>query len=406
MLVFYFSTIANSHGGVQSLILNIARYMSSIGKKVKILDKKDGYIFINANKENLNFEFIDIEDDDVSKNIDRNDTLISFGHFERDLKFFKQKKIRVLYWSVFPDEAINFFKIRTSLNSNSFSNKNIFSKYYTKKFLRLLDNKKALATMELSHVNVIKNFSADFEKINYTIVPVPIFINRNSIRNKRIFEDRFSIAYIGRDEIWKIQPFAKLVEDLLTIDNNAPIFIHLYSNNSKSYMNFLNQKKIDFKEKISIICHEGYDSFQLSNHMLEHVDVLFAMGTSILEGTKNGIPTVILDPSYDSMPNDYKYRWLFEEEGYSLGLPLWLIPNRKGNTLNDVFYDVENKYTELADKCYNYTETNHSIESVMKKLLEAVSKTDLLLEDLNWMGKYFTLKRKIFSLIGKLFKKK
>jgi len=403
MLVFYFTTTVNSHGGVQSLILTITRYMSSIGGGVKIIDKKDGYIYTTANKENLNFEFIDVEDKDAFNYIGCNDILISFGHFERDLKFFRQKKIRVLYWSVFPDEVINFFKIRTSLRSNSFSNKNILSKYYTKKLLSLLDKKKALATMELSHVNVIKNYSVDYEKINYSIIPVPIFIDKETIRNKRIFRDRYSIAYIGRDAVWKIQPFTKLVEDLLSLDNDVPIFIHLYTNNSKSYLDFLKQKKIKFKDKISIISHEGYDSFQLSSHMIENVDVLFAMGTSILEGTKNGIPTVILDPSYNSMPNNYKYRWLFEEDGYSLGLPLWLIPNIKGNSLNDVFYKVENNYTVLADKCYNYTETNHSIESVMKKLMEAVSKTNLMLEDLKWMGKYFTAIRKIYSLIGKLF---
>ncbi len=47
--------------------------------------------------------------------------------------------------------------------------------------------------------------------------------------------------------------------------------------------------------------------------------MLFAMGTSTLDGAKLGIPTVRLDYSYKSIPKNYKYKFFHEVKGYSMG---------------------------------------------------------------------------------------
>ena len=46
------------------------------------------------------------------------------------------------------------------------------------------------------------------------------------------------------------------------------------------------------------------------------------MGTSAIEGARLGIPTILLDYSYKSINGFYKYEFIYEKEGFSLGKKL------------------------------------------------------------------------------------
>jgi hypothetical protein len=51
----------------------------------------------------------------------------------------------------------------------------------------------------------------------------------------------------------------------------------------------------------------------------ERTDLLLAMGTAAIEGAKLAVPTLLLDIAYGSVDADYRFSWLHEREGLTLG---------------------------------------------------------------------------------------
>jgi len=112
---------------------------------------------------------------------------------------------------------------------------------------------------------------------------------------------------------------------------------------------------------------------ELDLFLLNHIDVLTAMGTSALEGAKLGIPTILLDASYGTIKGNYKFKWLFEAKSYSLAdfINEKHILHENGN-LDTIIEQIRNNYLVLSDKTFNYYYKNHSISVVAKLFLTAI----------------------------------
>jgi len=111
----------------------------------------------------------------------------------------------------------------------------------------------------------------------------------------------------------------------------------------------------------------------LDQFLLDHVDVLTAMGTSALEGAKFGVPTVLLDASYGAVKGDYQFRWIFESEDYGLADLMDGSHFASGNeSLERIVADVQTDYAALSVRTFEYCARNHSISSVCEKFLAAV----------------------------------
>ena len=95
------------------------------------------------------------------------------------------------------------------------------------------------------------------------------------------------------------------------------------------------------------------------------------MGTSALDGAKLGIPTVLIDGSYDRFPAAYRYRWIYETGQLNLGRII------RGDTKHfdgkHTFGDiVECIYTNkklVAKKCREYVVSNYNVDIAIKKIM-------------------------------------
>ena len=104
------------------------------------------------------------------------------------------------------------------------------------------------------------------------------------------------------------------------------------------------------------------------------VDLLFAMGTSAIEGGKLGIPTVLLDIAYGSVPDGYVYRWLFEATEFGLGSMLSERANNPENdSLANIVAAVVRDRPALSHRTYEYCARNHSTESVAQMFTAAAA---------------------------------
>lgn len=406
MITFFFLPNVTTPGGVQSLIINIAKALSQRNIKIKLIDTKNGIIYNELKSNNVDFEFLDYDNEKTRDLVDDNDIIVSFGQFQRDYYYFRNKKIRYIYWSVFHNNLLTKFNFRVSINERRYSNNNVISKYLTYRLVNLLSKKHALNLMEEAHFDVYKMYNPKFENLNYSTILIPIDIY-DKIDRDIISDDEINIAYIGRDSSWKILPFIHLIEDLILLNSNKKINIYLFSDNCDAYLQYIKKFNIRLPNNLQIINYNNYNAKQIKEILATNVDILFAMGTSLLEGASIGIPTVILDAFDKKINFKYKYRWLYDEAGYSLGMPIWIMPNKNGDSLKSILDQIyQNKeFVELSNKSYLYAKNYHDINKIVEDFLVYVHQTELRLKDLYWVYILLTVKYSIQKIVKKIFRK-
>src|SRR5690606_7041881 len=96
----------------------------------------------------------------------------------------------------------------------------------------------------------------------------------------------------------------------------------------------------------------------LDRLLLERSDILFGMGTSTLDGAKNGIPTVVVQPRRHASDGPSEtYRWVFQSKGYSLGefFGAAVMPAQECYPLDSMLRNFYEQPTEIAERCYAYS---------------------------------------------------
>ncbi|WP_171313614.1 hypothetical protein, partial [Vibrio splendidus] len=123
-------------------------------------------------------------------------------------------------------------------------------------------------------------------------------------RLKNKCDKNYNFAYLGRVEDFKYPPLKSLLIELdLILDYKVTFTIIGGGRNLNNILELeLNNIVLVSKNKLNL---EESTRF-LSNN----IDLLFAMGTSALDGAALGIPVVLLNPS-NSYSNDTRYRRLY-----------------------------------------------------------------------------------------------
>lgn len=113
------------------------------------------------------------------------------------------------------------------------------------------------------------------------------------------------------------------------------------------------------------------------------VDVLFAMGTSVLEGTAIKLPSVII-PNNAVPFNRDKYVYLQNTKKYCLGWSDTQLDDLDLNTvsLKQIIDDIylNNEKTELGESVYNYFINNHVIDHAIINLNNLLTRYLLLIK--------------------------
>ncbi len=108
---------------------------------------------------------------------------------------------------------------------------------------------------------------------------------------------------------------------------------------------------------------------------LSSSDVLFAMGTSALEGARRGVPTVLLDYSYGAVPAHYRFRWLFTADRDELGRLIDAdLVGPEGGTVSPIFDALALDAAGLSQKSFEYCRDHHSIDCGVERFLAAAGR--------------------------------
>lgn len=250
--------------------------------------------------------------------------------------------------------------------------KNILDFIAAKTMSGLLRSRSLIFTDEVgmhSDLINIKTITIDY---NDLIFPIPI-------KEQNIFSTRPRnkkpqvIAWIGRiDDDFKILPLLQLIDDVEDAINKNILptnitFLIIGSGNAvdKLQVRTINTTCLSFET------YEWIPIDSLTTTLIDRVDILFAMGSSVILGASLGVPSVIVHP-YGSISErkDENYRWIHETNGHSLGeFPTAICkPAQSNKRFSQLFenYDLEaeSKKSILFSKKF---EENHVFQRLNKR---------------------------------------
>jgi hypothetical protein len=364
-VIFFYNTYDNI-GGAENLIYSILEYGSTYNTKFGLIGPDKGYLFERLNRSNIDFQFINFSVVDSYEFFNENDIIIFFANFY-GIESLKKFPGKVAIWAILFSSIVgwNRFVFETKIFK-----KNIFSHFFNRHLIKSLIDKNSLFVMD---GNVSKAIS-DYISYNQKIIPfIPIPIRNNTEFNeysvlKKCDKDHLTITYIGRgNEIWKVKPIKKVINDLRKSEIKFKVTIFTDDENLylKEIQNFNNEIEFLF----------GFYGESLDKKLLELSDIHFSMGTSALEASKLGIPTILLDASVYDFPDNYKYNWIFKSKNFGLGTFIseaceYLY---EGLTMNEIIFLARNNpqlLIEIGEKCRIYTNQNHNINNVCNLLLQ------------------------------------
>ena len=393
-------------GGVGTLFLKLADIFSKKYKlNVGIVDYRDGFISRNL-ENNKNIKFFEYSDNEIL-NLPESSYLIFQSmtpwSIFKNLKFENNQKL--FFWNLHPFNFLIFFPFfrkffERNINLSIFLSKTLLLFYRKRiiKFISFLYKKNSIFFMDDCNFLTTKEFYN--LKTNRRILPigtnipkVNMFSQKEKNNNKKL-----NAGWLGRAEGFKKPILIKVLRDLneYALENKAEIDFIIISDQIG------NIDISPFKE-INIKFIGQIDPKELSKISSLEIDIFFAMGLSAFEVASFGIPTVLLDFSYNKIPDSYRYKFLFESDKYSAGELITYKKNFLGKTMFEIIKELKKQDNSLSHQTYKFIKENHDIENIAKEFLDYVSQSEAKYKDL--FDKKF-LKPSLAYTISKILKNK
>lgn len=196
-----------------------------------------------------------------------------------------------------------------------------------------------------------------------------------------LLEKLLRIVYVGRAINWKVFPMLKIIKDIEKTEFVNKIQITIITDNKINFKHLLG-----YDSDLKIIFVENLTRSELNSYLLHNCDLYIGMGTSCLDAAKMGIPSVLADYSYSPFPDNYRYTWLYNTNGYCLAD----LAEKKQISpydfyLRDLLDDIFIKGISLStysEKSYLYVKSKHSIENVRTLFIDYCQNTHLKTSDL------------------------
>lgn len=200
------------------------------------------------------------------------------------------------------------------------------------------------------------------------ILPIPIDIPKS---NEYEFNGSKSFYWLGRvDRDFKVWTLLEILNNLENVKFNG-VFNIIGDGDGSSLIDCDNYS---FK----IVRHGNLPYIEMEEHLRTNASLVFAMGTSALEGSKLGVPTILVNPLRQGEIN-FDSRWVFDSIGFSLGEFKFanVIPEQPKFGLLRLIDEFNNNPKMLSLKSYEYS-NNFSREKVYSDLMFNFDKFDKL----------------------------
>lgn len=274
----------------------------------------------------------------------------------------------------------------------------------TKKFLELVKKANAMVYHDWSGRDTLsKSSNVNFMNKDYIHVVIPT-------KDKECFRDNLvnneiNICFLSRLAPDKIQSLFYLIKNLASYKTNKKKKLHIIGDG------IVRHKVEKFCEKysneIEFIFTGSIDRECLDDYLVNNIDLLFGVGTCVVEGAALKIPSaILLIDSKEFLERDAI--WLYNSKEYTVGILEEEKDdfNVKYTSIHDMLnsiYEFNKKY-EKGDKCYQYFIDNHSnYDELIRNFLSYLKNTTLTMKKIEKCIKYIPYQKysfKLWSILG------
>jgi glycosyltransferase involved in cell wall biosynthesis len=389
-IVFYYPS--RIVGGAEWLFIRMAQALSEKDQYyVYVVDFQDGFLnskLVNSKVKILEFSIknrIKIDNDAI--------VIVPISHVRlANAHLDLPDSARVLLWSIHPHNVLYLFggaEWFYQLGEN-----------YLEKTLRIFypfDFLRVRSAVNIAHekCGLVVMDKANQESIEKTLglqlkpahfLPIPL--EKSQIQKANHVESSLEISWIGRISDDKVFALLRVLSDAeqFAQTTKTKVRVNIIGSGSKQKMlraAFARFPTLEIRELGTL------DSLALEELLTTQTDVVVAMGTSLIEAARYGIPTILVDPSYQAMPSGLPYQWFFELHSFNLGT----VVSRKNPPILGVILSgmlealrIPSESTRLGLACLEHFRKFHQLEQVLAQCEDILERNTLTVADLREAG--------------------
>lgn len=372
-LCFMFPVLNGKYSGALNVASSLAVVAARQGVPIKVIDYEAGLLRSALISSGIEFDFVDLNSRHYVDQIVDDDTVFGFNNDIYVFPVLFKNNPKIFIYDVYYPFWRKFIRpagIRLPLE-----------KFYLDALASSKLFEMAGAFMETMGVEELVLRLPGVSAAKCRVVPVSIAIPDFRGPSRRVTGE-VRLTYIGRSEAWKLFPLVKFVEDVV----ETRIF-----DDARIVFNVIVSDVAVAREMIATHCgteldiefhfYENLRTIDLEKIICEGTDVGLAMGTSVLEFGRWGVPCLVLDFSHKRINGDVGYRWLYESRGFSLGRDVSGAGYELGRDLIVVLSEYLSSASAVARKCYEYTRSNHNRDVNYLRLLGFVNDACVRIRD-------------------------
>lgn len=386
-------------GGSELLFVRLARFFTEErGITVHVIDYVDGVLARSL--EDSNVEVIDYIPGKKAQIPSGTCLVTSATHiFLLSSMLSVPPETRLLFWFLHPYSLLNLLPkcnllMKLTPATLRYILKGLFfqERHAIKRTLRYAHSCSGLLFMDSENLRINQLlFDLDLTLPNYLPIPLgdePAFCNKEDRTCRSPRNGLINLGWLGRladHKVYTLDFVIREAHNYARMTGQRILFHVIGGGEYRSYL----ESRLPRDGLLEVHMAGTIMGNDLNRYLCENVDVLFAMGTSALEGARLRIPTVLLDACYTELPRNYMFRWLFETTGYDLGLIISSssVPQHR-HSFAEIIEVVMKDRNRLGELCREYYEKNHSMTAVADRFGEFVNSSRLTFCDME-DGNYF-----------------
>lgn len=374
-------------GGAQFLFARLAEHLSRcLGWRVSLVDYRDGALARRC--ENAPVQLIEYREGERTFVEDAGVLVAPPSHVHRiGEKLVLDRASTLFFWFIHPYNLVSVlpgFNVLSRLGeSRMFAALRGLYRAECRSlaaFIEVADELQSLAFMDAESLRANRDmFGVRLPAPNLLPIPLEDPPAGKSAQRRRIGD--VSVAWLGTIGAFKTNVLRRLLEDFRSLDpstRGSGQFHVIGGGDDKEKL------QGEFGGAPGVRFEGSIEGEALTSFLVEHADVVFAMGTSALEGARLGIPTILVDFSYGKVPADYRYRWLRQTEGFVLGRAIGgcELAGGGGLTMEQVLSSVRDRGEVEGERARAYFQEHHSLEAVSGMLVKSLRRARLTYREL------------------------
>jgi len=264
----------------------------------------------------------------------------------------------------------------------------VFINGEVEKYLKCIDTEHAITYHDCSAKNSLKNYIKDNSRNDdYIYITLQ---QKDKKANNILDEDSINIGFLSRLAPDKIHSLFYLIRAYAAYKTDKCKNFHIIGDgrSRKDVENFCR----NYEKDIEFFFHGSVPHEELDCCLLNNVDILFAVGTSVLEGAALNIPSAALLMDNKDI-NDDEAIWIFNSKDYCTGI----LKDQKNDfsvhytSISDMIDNVYNGDGKsiIGKKCYDYYVNNHSDhDRLVVEFLKILTRSTLTFQKLKRLIKY------------------